>query len=180
MVYVILGTGFEEVEAITPVDLLRRAGIPTATVGINGKVVYGSHGIGVEADLEIGQMDLTEMDMIVLPGGLKGVASIRASCEALDAVRFAWDNGKYTAAICAAPTVLADLGITQGRKATCYPGFEGDLGTPDTTDTAAVVTDGKLITGASAGCAIPFALALIAALKGQESADGVAHQIVIR
>ena len=118
--------------------------------------------------------------MIVLPGGLKGVASIRASCEALDAVRFAWDNGKYTAAICAAPTVLADLGITQGRKATCYPGFEGDLGTPDTTDTAAVVTDGKLITGASAGCAIPFALALIAALKGQESADGVAHQIVIR
>lgn len=180
MVYVILGTGFEEVEAITPVDLLRRAGIPTATVGINGKVVYGSHGIGVEADLEIGQMDLTEMDMIVLPGGLKGVASIRASREALDAVRFAWDNEKYTAAICAAPTVLADLGITQGRKATCYPGYEGDLGTPDATDAAAVVTDGKLITGASAGCAIPFALALIAALKGQEAADGVSHQIVIR
>ena len=180
MVYVILGTGFEEVEAIAPCDILRRGGVEVAFAGIGGHLVTGSHGIGVEADLEIGQMDLTEMDMIVLPGGLKGVASIRASCEALDAVRFAWDNGKYTAAICAAPTVLADLGITQGRKATCYPGFEGDLGTPDTTDTAAVVTDGKLITGASAGCAIPFALALIAALKGQESADGVAHQIVIR
>ncbi len=180
MVYVLLGTGFEEVEAITPVDLLRRAGVAVATVGINGKVVYGSHGIGVEADLELGQLDLTALDMIVLPGGLKGVASIRASQAAMDAVRFAWENGKYTAAICAAPTVLADLGITQGRRATCYPGFEPDLGTPNATDTAAVVVDDKLITGASAGCAVPFGLALIAALKGQEAADAVARQIVIR
>lgn len=180
MVYVLLGTGFEEVEAITPVDLLRRAGVSVATVGINGKVVYGSHGIGVEADLELGQLDLTALDMIVLPGGLKGVASIRASQAAMEAVRFAWENGKYTAAICAAPTVLADLGITQGRKATCYPGFEPDLDTSYATDTAAVVVDGRLITAASAGCAVPFGLALVAALKGGEAADAVAKQIVIR
>ena len=180
MVYVLLGTGFEEVEAITPVDLLRRAGVSVATVGINGKVVYGSHGIGVEADLELGQLDLTALDMIVLPGGLKGVASIRASQAAMEAVRFAWENGKYTAAICAAPTVLADLGITQGRKATCYPGFEPDLDTSYATDTAAVVVDGRLITAASAGCAVPFGLALVAALKGREAADAVAKQIVIR
>ena len=79
MVYMLLGTGFEETEAIAPLDLLRRAGVEAMTVGVNGKVVYGGHGIGVEADIELGQMDLTAMDMIVLPGGLGGVASVRAS-----------------------------------------------------------------------------------------------------
>ena len=116
MVYMLLGTGFEETEAIAPLDLLRRAGVSVATVGLNGKVIYGSHGIGVEADLEIGEMDLTNMEMIILPGGLGGVASIRACKEAMDAIRFAWENGKYTAAICAGPTVLADLGITDGKN----------------------------------------------------------------
>ena len=115
MVYMLLGTGFEETEAIAPLDLLRRADIPVMTVGLNGKIIYGSHGIGVEADITIGQMDLTEMDMIVLPGGLGGVASIRSCPEALEAVRFAWENEKFVAAICAGPTVLADLGITQGK-----------------------------------------------------------------
>lgn len=180
MVYMLLGIGFEETEAIAPLDLLRRAGVPVATVGINGKIVYGSHGIGVEADMELGQMDLTNLDMIVLPGGLKGVASIRTSQAAMDAIRFAWENGKFTAAICAGPTVLADLGIVDGKNATCYPGCEGQMGSAKMAENAAVVTDGKLITGTSAGCAIPFGLALIAALKGQEAADAIARQIVIR
>ncbi len=180
MVYMLLGTGFEEIEAIAPLDLLRRAGVPVATVGINGKIVYGSHGIGVEADMELGQMDLTNLDMIVLPGGLKGVAAIRSSQAAMDAIRFAWENGKFTAAICAGPTVLADLGIVDGKNATCYPGCEGQMGSAKMAENAAVVTDGKLITGTSAGCAIPFGLALIAALKGQEAADAIARQIVIR
>ena len=180
MVYMLLGTGFEETEAIAPLDLLRRAGVQVATVGINGKVVYGSHGIGVEADLEIGEMDLTNLEMIILPGGLGGVASIRASQAALDAVRFAWENGKFTAAICAGPTVLADLGITDGKNATCYPGCEGQMGSAVMAENAAAVTDGKVITGTSAGCAVPFGLALIAALKGQEAADAIAKQIVIR
>ena len=179
MVYFLLGTGFEETEAIAPLDLLRRAGIQTATVGINGKVVYSSHGIGVEADLELGQMDLTQLDMIVLPGGLGGVASIRASKQAMEAVRFAWENGKYTAAICAGPTVLADLGIPNGKNATCYPGCESQMGTANLVEAPAVI-DGKLITGTSAGCAIPFGLALIEALKGPEAAEAVAKQIVIR
>ena len=180
MVYMLLGTGFEEIEAIAPLGLLRRAGVPVATVGINGKIVYGSHGIGVEADMELGQMDPTNLDMIVLPGGLKGVASIRSSQAAMDAIRFAWENGKFTAAICAGPTVLADLGIVDGKNATCYPGCEGQMGSAKMAENAAVVTDGKLITGTSAGCAIPFGLALIAALKGQEAADAIARQIVIR
>ncbi len=179
MVYMLLGTGFEETEAIAPLDLLRRAGIEAATVGLNGKVIRGSHGIGVEADLEIGELDLTSLEMIVLPGGLGGVASIKACPQALEAVRFAWENGRYTAAICAGPTILAQLHITDGKKATCYPGCEGQMGSAILVD-AAAVTDGRVITGTSAGCAVPFGLELIAALKGREAADAVARQIVIR
>ena len=173
MVYVLLGTGFEETEAIVPVDLLRRAGIPVMTVGINGKTVYGGHNIGIEADILLDEMDLSNMDMIVLPGGLGGVASIRGNKQAMDAVRYAWKNGKYTAAICAAPT------ITDGKQATCYPGCEADMGSAKISQVACI-KDGNLITGASAGCAVPFGLALIRVLKGQQTADKVAQQIVIR
>lgn len=179
MVYVLLGTGFEETEAIAPVDLMRRAGISVHTVGIGGKTVVGSHGIGIQADITLEEMDLTALEMIVLPGGLGGVASISASEEALDAVRFAWNNGKYVAAICAAPTILAKLGITDGREATCYPGCESQMGSAEMVDLPSV-QDGKLITGTSAGCAIPFGLQLICALKGPYAANAVAEQIVIR
>lgn len=180
MVYILLGTGFEEVEAIAPLDLLRRGGIEVLTVGVGGKTVYGAHNIGVEADITIGQMDLTEMDMIVLPGGLGGVAAVRASQAAMDALRFAWDNGKFVAAICAGPTVLADLGITSGKTATCYPTCAGGMGSANVRNDVPCVTDGKLITGASAGCAVPFGLALVAALKGQQVADEVKEKFVIR
>ena len=180
MVYMLLGTGFEETEAIAPLDLLRRADIPVMTVGVNGKVVYGGHKIGVEADITLDQMDLTDMDMIVLPGGLGGVASVSASEQAMDALRFAYENGKYVAAICAGPTVLAKLGITDGKDATCYPGCEAQMGNANMLPGKAAVQDGKLITGTSAGCAIPFGLALVAALKGKEIADKIEKQIVIR
>lgn len=180
MVYVLLGTGFEEMEALTPVDLLRRAGVDVMTVGVNAKVVYGSHGIGVEADIELGEMDLTNMDMIVLPGGLGGVKSVRASEQALAALRFGWENEKYVAAICAGPTVLADLGITDGKKATCYPGCEDSMGNAQMAVGEAVVVDGRLITGTSAGCAVKFALTLVEVMAGVDTANKVAGQIVIR
>ena len=179
MVYMLLGTGFEETEAIAPLDLLRRAGVEITTVGLNGITIRGSHGISVEADMQIEDADFKDLEMIILPGGLGGVASIRACKAAMDAVRTAYENGKYTAAICAGPTVLADLGIVNGKKATCYPGCESQMGSAIMVD-AAAVTDGKLITGTSVGCAIPFGLALIAALKGQAEADRIAQQIVIR
>ena len=150
------------------------------TVGVNGKTVYGGHGIGIEADITLGEMDLTQLDMIVLPGGLGGVASVRASQSAMDALRFAWDNGKFVAAICAGPTVLADLGITDGKNITCYPGCESGCGSANHIPGAACVRDGNLITGTSAGCAIPFGLALIEAIRGKEAANAVAEQIVIR
>lgn len=180
MVYVLLGTGFEEVEAIAPIDLLRRAGVQVLTVGVTGKTVYGGHNIGIEADIMLDEMDLTDLEMIVLPGGLGGVASARASEGAMNALRFAWENDKYVAAICAGPTVLADLHITDGKQATCYPGCENQMGAACVVSDTPCVRDGKLITGTSAGCAIPFALALIEALKGADVAKAIAEQIVIR
>lgn len=180
MVYLLLGTGFEETEAIVPLDLLRRAGVAVQTVGITGQLVTGGHGIPVQADIGIHEMDLTALDMIVLPGGLGGVASARACQPALDALRFAWDNGKFVAAICAGPTVLADLGITDGRNATCYPGCESGMGSANMTENAACVRDGNLITGTSVGCALAFGLLLVEALKGPEAAANLQDQIVIR
>lgn len=180
MVYVLLGTGFEEIEALTPVDLLRRAGVEVCTVGVNGKTVYGGHQIGVEADIVLEEMDLAKLDMIVVPGGLGGVKSIRESEKAMAAIRFAWENDKFVAAICAGPTVLADLGITDGKNTTCYPGCESGMGAALVEKNKAFVADGKLITGTSAGCAVKFALALVAAVAGFDAAQKVSDQIVIR
>ena len=179
MVYMFLGTGFEETEAIAPLDLLRRANIEVKTVGLNGKVITGSHGIGVMADMEIDRLDVSDAEMVILPGGLGGVASIRACKQAMDAIAAVWKQDKFTAAICAGPTVLADLGITAGKQCTCYPGCESGMGSAIMVQ-AAAVRDGKLITGTSAGCAVPFGLKLIEALKGKAEADRIAAQIVIR
>lgn len=180
MVYILLGTGFEEIEALAPVDLLRRAGIEVTTVGLNGKIVYGSHRIGVQADITIDELDISDAEMIVLPGGLGGVASIRGCSKALEAVKAVAAAGKYVAAICAGPTVLADLGLLTGINATCYPGQIPNMKDALVVENAACVTDGKIITGTSAGTAVPFALALIEALKGAEAAGAIAEQIVIR
>ena len=179
MVYVLLGTGFEETEAIAPIDLLRRAGVQVQTVGLNGKVVYGGHGIGLEADITVSEMDLSQLEMIVLPGGLGGVASIKASATAMDAIRYAYEKQAYVAAICAAPTILAELGMLTGRTAVCYPGCEEGMMDVTITDLPAV-RDGNIITGTSAGCAVSFGLALIEALNGHAEAQRIEQQIVIR
>ena len=180
MVYMLLGTGFEETEAIAPLDLLRRADVQVLTVGVEGRQVRGSHGIVVEADITLPEMDLTDLEMIILPGGMGGVTTVRGSQPAMDALRFAWENGKYVAAICAGPTVLADMGIPEGKNATCYPGLEGKMGSAHMVPGVPAVRDGMLITGTAAGCSVPFGLALVAALKGQETADKVAEEFVIR
>lgn len=179
MVYVLLGTGFEEMEAITPIDLLRRAGIDVITVGLNGQTVYGSHNIGIRADITIDQLELSQLEMIVLPGGLGGVASIKNCQKAMDAIVYAQQQDKWIAAICAAPTILAQLHITDQIPAVCYPGCEDEMGTAQMRSTACA-RHGKVITGTSAGCAIPFALELIRALKGDDMAQAIAKQIVIR
>ena len=180
MVYVLLGTGFEETEAIAPIDLLRRSGVEVLTVGISGKTVYGGHGIGVQADICMDEVNMDTADMIVLPGGLGGVASIEGCPEALDAVRRAYESGKIVAAICAAPTILAKLHITDGKQAVCYPGCETQMGSARILTDTPCVRDGNVITGTSAGCAVPFGLALVSALRGEDAAAAIARQIVIR
>ena len=180
MVYILLGNGFEETEAIAPCDILRRAGVPVQFVGLGSREIAGGHGITVCADITAEEMDIDEMEMIVLPGGMGGVHSILGSEAALDAVRYAWDHGRWVAAICAAPTVLAQLGITDGKKATCYPGLEVQMGSALMQPGAATVQDGRLLTGAGPGTALDFGLLLVRALRGEACAKKVYDGLVYR
>lgn len=177
MVYILLGNGFEEVEALAPCDILRRGGVEVRTAGIGGNIVTGGHNISVTADIAVEDICHDDLEMIVLPGGLGGVKSIRESKPAMDAVQTAWKDGKYVAAICAAPTVLASLGITDGKKATCYPGMEGEMGMANMVSTP-VTVDGKVICGQAAGAAMEFGFALLRALKGDETAQKVRSGMV--
>lgn len=178
MVYILLGAGFEEMEAIVPCDLLRRAGIPVQFVGIGGTLVTGGHGIPVQADRTIDELDITTAEMLVLPGGMGGVRSILACEVALDAVRRAHAQGNFVAAICAAPTILAKLGLLSGKRATCYPDMEPELTGATAIPYAGAVTDGRLITGTAAGTAFEFAAALIAALRDEQTAQRVLAEVV--
>ena len=178
MVYILLGSGFEETEAVAPCDLMRRAGIEVCLVGVDGEYVRSSHGITVKTDCTLSEVDLDAAEMVVLPGGLRGVQTLLASREALDIVKTAWAAGKYVAAICAAPTVLASVGIVGTSRATCYPGMEDRMGEARTCPDQRVVVDGRLITGRAAGSSIDFGLALITALRGEETANKIAAGIV--
>ena len=172
MVYIILGQGFEEMDAICPCDMLRRGGVDVQFAGIGGKLITGGKGIAVQADCTVEEMDLQAMDMIVLPGGLGGDHSILGSETAMDAVRYAYENHKYVAAICAAPSILAKLGITDGKKAVVYPGMEDQMGTAVMQDGNAV-RDGKVLTGRAPGAAMDFGFLLVETLKDAETAQSV-------
>ena len=177
MVYIVLGAGFEEMEAVVPCDLLRRAGVDTQLAGIGSTEILGSRGITVKADCTVEEAKWEQADMIVLPGGLGGVKSI-LNCETvMEAVKKAFADGRFVAAICAAPTILAKLGITDQKKATCYPGMEGEMGQALMCEVGCA-TDGRVITGRAAGSAFEFGFALIAALRGEEKAKQVAAEVV--
>jgi len=178
MVYIILGKGFEETEAVAPGDVLRRAQIPMQYAGIGGRLVEGAHGITVQADITVEEMDLQNMDMIVLPGGMGGVESIEASPAAMAAVEYALKHDRYVAAICAAPTILGKRGWIDGRHAVCYPGMEGQMGKAIVHPEKEAVVDGKLITGRAPGAAIEFGLTLAGVLPGSFTPDEVASYMV--
>ena len=177
-VSVMLADGFEEVEALTAVDLLRRAKIYVDTVSITDDfTVHGAHGINVQTEDLFDEVDFSETDMIVLPGGMPGTTNLKEH-EGLKKVllRFA-EEEKYIGAICAAPTVLDEIGILQGKRATCYPGVESQIKDAILTRTP-VMREGNIITGQGVGTAIDFALKLVEVLAGEEKAKEIAEAIV--
>ncbi|RKX73358.1 MAG: DJ-1 family protein [Spirochaetes bacterium] len=172
-VAVLLADGFEEVEALTPVDFLRRAGIEVITAGIGGREIKGGHDIKVIADVEIDRLKTDELDGVIIPGGNPGAKNVGASKEALKLVRDIEKEGKLIAAICAAPAlVLAPAGVLSGKKATCYPGYEGEFKDTSFSDDR-VVVDGNLITSRGPGTAAEFSIEIIRYLVGDEKADEV-------
>lgn len=176
-VYVFMADGTEEVEALTVVDLLRRAKVNVITVSIMGrKQIVSSHKIGIEADELYGESDYTDGDMIVLPGGMPGTTHLK-NHEELRKVLFAYkEAGKYLAAICAAPSVFGWNGMLEGKKAICYPGFEEELKGAEVTNSP-VVTDGQFITSKGLGTAIDFSLELVRLLVNQETADSISAAV---
>ena len=177
MVYILLAPGFEEAEALVPVDMLRRANIETATVSITGEPVPGSHGVTVTANITLDRVDLSRADMIVLPGGGPGYKNLGKEPRVEELVRKAAEKGLWLAAICAAPTLLGRWGLLEGKNAVCYPGMEEGLTGAQPRMDQGFVVDGKIITGRAAGSAFDFGLALVEALAGKEESDKVRHGI---
>ncbi len=177
MIYMFLANGFEEVEALAPLDLLRRAGLQVTTVGVGGDMIVGSHGIAVQADMPDTLYRDAKPEMVILPGGMPGTKNLDASRTVEAALKAASSNDAYLAAICAAPMVLGKRGYLEGKRAICFPGFEEYL-TGAEVASERVVTDGKVITAAGMGVAVEFGLALVAALKGQSKADELRRAVL--
>lgn len=170
MIYVFLADGFEEIEALAPVDVLRRAGLTVQTVGVTGKTVTGSHNISVTADITLAEMVLNEdVQAVVLPGGMPGAKNLDADETVSRAIAFAVKRGKLLCAICAAPFLLGKRGLLQGRTAICFPGFEKDLTGAGISDEA-VCRDGNIITAKGMGVATEFGLKIVETLLDAQTA----------
>ena len=177
---IFLADGFEEIEGLTVVDILRRAGVEIHMVSITGEAkVTGSHGIEIKCDTCIGKENFSETELFVLPGGMPGTKNLGA-CKALtELLTASFEAGEKLAAICAAPSVLGDLGILKGKKACCYPGFEEHLtGAQVVFDQ--VAQDGNVTTSRGMGTAIPFALSLVSQLVSEEKAQELAQSIIFK
>lgn len=173
MIYMFLADGFEEVEALCPLDILRRAGLEVTTVGIGKDMIRGAHGITVQTDIvDIMYRDPTP-DMIILPGGMPGAENLDRSKTVDAALRSGARNGAFLCAICAAPFVLGKRGLLEGKRAVCFPGFEDQLAGAIIEENDTVVRDGKMITAKGMGAAFDFGLELVKALKD----DGTAQKI---
>ena len=179
MIYMFLAEGFEEVEALAPLDLIRRAGLEIKTVGVGSKTVVGSHGIPVVADITENEFSDNAPDMVILPGGMPGTKNLDASKAVHKAIADAVKNDAYVCAICAAPMILGKIGLLRGKNAVCYPGFEEYLDGSTLPDKK-VVCDGKVITAKGMGAAIEFGLAIVSALKDEKTADDLATATIFK
>lgn len=174
MIYVFLADGFEEIEALAPVDILRRAEKDVVTVGIGSDTIRASHGVVMLTDITDMQMQLDErVEMIVLPGGMPGTLNLEKSAAVQGAIDYCVENRVPVAAICAAPSILGKKGLLSGRKATCFPGFEKFLEGAELSDEA-VVTDGMITTAVGPGASVGFGLRLAEILCGRSEADRIA------
>lgn len=176
MIYLFLANGFEETEAVAPLDLLRRAGASVKTVGVGGKKITGSHGIEIAADLTDREVDMSGLEMIVLPGGMPGTKHLEESPIVRATVGFCAQNGKKIAAICAAPSILGHLGLLRGHRAVCFPGYEKELEAREV-GTEPVCVSGNYITGRGAGVAVEFGLKLVEVLFGAEKSREIAEKV---
>ena len=176
---VLLATGFEEIEAITVIDVLRRAELEVTILGVGGEKISGAHGLQVETDQSLEEGVSLEWDAIVLPGGLPGATNLRDNPQVLELVRSIHSAGGKLAAICAAPIVLGRAGVLQGRQATCYPGFEDGLEGAECSQER-VVVDGNLTTSRGPGTSLDFALSLVAQLKDQQTADALREGMLVK
>ena len=167
MIYIFLAEGFEEIEALCPLDLMRRAGLSVTTVGIGGKHITGSHNITVTADITENEFDGSDAQMIFLPGGMPGTLNLGNCDTVIKAIKDATAKDIYVSAICAAPSILGDMGLLMGKEAICYPGFEDRL-TGATISDKRVVRDGKIITAAGMGAALDLGLEIVALFCGND------------
>lgn len=176
MIYLFLAPGFEEIEATAPLDLLRRAKAEVRTVGVGSRRVTGSHGIEIAADLEEKELDRSDMEMVVLPGGMPGTRNLENSPAVRESIGFCAENGKKVAAICAAPSILGHMGLLRGHRAVCFPGYEAELGA-DEVLFAPTCVSGNIITARGAGVAVEFGLKLVEVLFGEEKSKEIREKI---
>ncbi|MBR5524412.1 MAG: DJ-1/PfpI family protein [Clostridia bacterium] len=179
MIPVFLANGFEEIEALATVDILRRAGLSVVTVGVGSATPCGAHDISVSADITEDELVITDCEAVVLPGGMPGTLNLEKSAVVQEAVRYATEKELPVAAICAAPSILGHIGYLVDKKATCYPGFETEL-TGAKYVRAGVVTDGIFTTASGAGVAVDFALELVRILVSVEVAEEIRRGIQCR
>lgn len=163
MVYVFLADGFEEIEALAPVDVLRRGEVDVKTVGVGGKKITGSHNIAVSCDITLDEVSLDDLDGIILPGGLPGTTNLEVNDEVSKLIDYAATKGKIIGAICAAPMILGHKGLLRGKNAVCFKGFEKELAGAHVLDRPAV-RDGNIVTAWGAGGAMDFALLYLATI----------------
>lgn len=171
MIYVFLADGFEEVEALAPVDILRRCGANVVTVGIGGSEITGSHGITVKTEIDDSQVTTDNMEAVILPGGMPGTLNLEKSPVVRSSINYCAQNDLPICAICAAPSILGHMGLLRGRKTVCFPGFEQELDGAEVLKGVLTVTDGKIVTGKGAGAAIEFGLNIAALIMGEKLSE---------
>lgn len=173
MIYLFLANGFEEIEGLTALDVLRRAGEEIMTVGVGSEKIVGSHKVPVICDTTVDKIEKTDdLKAVILPGGMPGTLNLEADKTVQEYIDFANEKGAFVCAICAAPSILGHKGLLQGKKAVCFPGFEKELVGADICENG-VVRDGNIITAKGMGVSLEFGLEILAVLQGKEKADAV-------